>query len=137
MSSVLSVYLVAAIAAWLSAQLIKTGLQVAKTGKSGLGAFVKSGNMPSSHTAIMVALLVTLGFKDGVGSAIFAVTAVVTLVIVYDALNVRRAVGEQGKVLKELSPKTKFFTAEGHKISEVIAGAILGVIVALVVLQIL
>lgn len=137
MSSWISVYLFAALSAWLMAQIIKTVIQIIKSGRGGLAAFVQSGNMPSSHTATMVALLVTIGARDGMGSALFALCAVVTGVVVYDALNVRRAVGEQGIVLKGIAPKARFFSAIGHKPTEVIAGAILGLAVAYTVLQIL
>ena len=46
----------------------------------------------------MVALTTVIGFHDGWGSAVFAIAAATTLVIIYDATHVRRAVGEQGRL---------------------------------------
>jgi acid phosphatase family membrane protein YuiD len=99
--------------------------------------FLRSGSMPSSHSSITVALLTVVGVKLGVGSPEFGIIFVLTAIVIYDALNVRRSVGEQGAVLKLLAPEKTFFSAIGHRPIEVIAGAGLGLIVAMVMLQIL
>lgn len=133
-----SIYWVAPIAAWLVAQLIKVVIAMGKGNRSGLKTtFLSSGNMPSSHSAITIALLVVVAVRDGLHSATFGIAFVLTSIVIYDALNVRRAVGEQGEVLKELAGKRTFYRAMGHKPTEVIVGAIIGVGVAACLLQIL
>lgn len=92
-----------------------------------------TGDMPSVHTAVATSLLMSLGFVEGVGSAVFAVGAVWALFIIYDSLNVRRAVGEQGGVILKLielsrAPKEerdmiKVREVLGHTPLEVLAGA--------------
>lgn len=92
-----------------------------------------TGDMPSVHTAVAVSLLVSLGFVEGVDSAIFAIGAAWAAFIVYDSFNVRRAVGEQGGVIMKLielskAPKDqrdliKVREVLGHTPLEVLAGA--------------
>jgi acid phosphatase family membrane protein YuiD len=68
---------------------------------------------------------------------VFGVAFVFTTIVLYDALNVRRSVGEQGVVLQELARGKTFFTSVGHRPIEVVAGSLIGVVVAAVMLQIL
>ena len=133
-----SIYWAAPIAAWLVAQLVKILIAIIKKDRSEpIPTLVSSGSMPSSHSAITMALLVVIGAKQGIGTAEFGIAFVVTCVVIYDALNVRRAVGEQGQVLKTLAKSVPFYTAKGHPPTEVIAGAALGIAVAFGLLQIL
>ncbi len=136
----LSSYLVAPLVAWALAQTLKYLLEARKAGSfRDLSQFYKSGNMPSSHSALMISLLTVIGIKDGIGSALFATVAVLSLIVIYDAVNVRRAVGEQGPILMELAKKAglkpTFHLAMGHRITEVTAGAVLGLLTGVVVLQ--
>lgn len=145
-----SPYLWAALAAYFIGQLTKVSIFAASGKRVTLRDFFSSGNMPSTHAASTVALTVVVGMHEGFGSAVFAVAAMLTMVICYDAMHVRRAVGEQGMVqmylLEKLSAKdrtaitsmlqkktgrnTKFaYFSRGHLPEEVIAGAILGLLV--------
>lgn len=141
MESWLSLYIAAPVLAWLVAQFIKLLLAIKeKSHSKDVSILFRSGDMPSSHTATMLALVTTVGYTEGINSAVFGVAAVLTAVVIYDALNVRRAVGEQGEVVKELADaskiKKKFYMAEGHKPLEVVAGAAVGVLSAVVILYI-
>lgn len=134
-----SVYLVSAGAAWSAAQLIKLAL-AAQRSKSvrNLSFLYESGKMPSAHTATVVALAVSVGISEGMGSGVFATATVLSLVVMYDALMVRRSSGEQGVIVEKLrkdhlSDHPSAHVAIGHKPLEVAAGAALGVVVALVV----
>lgn len=140
MSEASWVYIAAPVAAWLLAQAIKVGVAASK-GNKDLGVFFQSGNMPSSHTAITLALLTVLAVRVGFDSALFGTAAIFTAIIIYDAVNVRRAVGEQGEVLKSLvklsDKKATFYTAHGHRLEDVAVGAAIGIGCAFAVLQIL
>lgn len=142
-NTVLSIYLVAPIIGWLSAHIVKFLLTLIASGgkERSLGIFLKAGGMPSSHSAVMISLLTVIGARQGVGSAIFGVAFAVSAIIIYDALNVRRAVGEQGDVLRKVAAHTKvedrFYTAYGHTLPEVIVGALLGLLMGWILLQIL
>lgn len=134
----LSIYWVAPIAAWLAAQLAKVVIAgVRGEWRGSRPTFFTSGNMPSSHSSITFAMLTAIAVRDGLDTAAFGVAFVVTSIVIYDALNVRRAVGEQGEVLRSLAQGQPFFTAVGHKPTEVIAGALVGALVAVLLLQIL
>ena len=96
----------------------------------------KSGGMPSGHTAGCIAGCVLLGLSYGWDSIYFALCACFTALIIYDAVNMRYAVGEQGRVMNEMIKKDKDLSkvkpvklVEGHTVPEVIGGIILGIIV--------
>ncbi len=134
--------------AWLIAQFIKFGVKAMK-GDVNLKYFVKSGNMPSVHTSIVVALVVTVAFVEGVSSTFFGTALVLAMIVIYDALGVRRAVGEQGTLLERLlqlqKDRINRVTSRGEKINlievlghtplEVAAGAAVGLIVSLLLMN--
>src|SRR5262245_52637640 len=97
----ISIYVAAPIAGWFCAHVVKFVIALVKSGgkKIDWGIFFKAGGMPSSHSAVMVATLTVIGARQGVESALFGLGVAVTAVLIYDALNVRRSVGEQGDVL--------------------------------------
>lgn len=129
----------AAFLSWFSAQLIKVILSFFNGGKVDVSRFTGSGGMPSSHSSTMLALTTAICITNGYHSAEFAVAFVMSTVVMYDATGVRRAAGEQAKILNYMMEhwnKTtpKMFTKDlkellGHTPVEVIAGAILGIIV--------
>ncbi len=152
---VFSPYLIAAALGYFVAQFIKTLIVGSKQHKFHWRQFFQSGSMPSSHSATVVALTTVIGLTDGFGSAIFAMAAIMTVVVIYDATHVRRAVGEQGEVLRaiidrdarqekeiaRLTPEddrpgrklVKPYFSRGHKPIEVFVGAILGALIGLAV----
>ena len=72
------------------------------TRKWDLQRAVSSGGMPSSHTALIVGVTSATGVQEGIGSSIFALCLVVTLIVSYDAAGVRRAAGKHAAVLNAL-----------------------------------
>lgn len=143
MNSWLSIYLIAPLAGWFCAHVIKFLLNLIGSGgkRHDLAIFLRAGGMPSSHSAVTVAALTVVGARQGVGSAIFGLAAVVTAIVIYDAINVRRSVGEQGDVLRKVIAHVKlderFRIAYGHTFPEVIVGVIVGFVVGVIMLQIL
>ncbi len=98
-----------------------------------------SGGMPSAHSASVVALLVAIGYHEGVDSAIFALSVVFGSIVIYDAVMVRYSSGNQGDALNQIIktdyPKIKpLKIAHGHTILEAIVGALIGTVVATVVI---
>lgn len=138
-----SIYLMALLFGWLTAHIVKFVITLFASGgkQHSLSIFVKAGGMPSSHTAIVVAMLTVIGARQGVGSAIFGLAATLAVIVIYDALNVRRSTGEQADVLRKVAAHTKvdarFYTAYGHTWPEVVGGVAVGLAVAYVLLQIL
>lgn len=133
---------VAFVVAWFVAQVWKTIAGIwggRKTQqKMDLGAFIdyfsRSGGMPSGHSASMSALTLYFGLAAGFNSNIFILSLATTIIVIYDAIHVRYAVGEQGKALNKLLAKNgqkALPVVEGHTIAQVAVGVILGVLVAL------
>lgn len=98
--------------------------------------FTPSGGMPSAHSATVTALATILGLRLGVESPVFAVALLMAAVVMYDAVMVRFSSGEQGETilsilshLKTSIPRPK--VAKGHTVPEVMAGAAIGAVVAL------
>ncbi len=139
MNAIISPYLIAIALGWIVAQGLKYVFVVIRTGKAGnLRQLYLSGNMPSAHTATVVALATTVGLYEGFDSAVFAVAALLAGIVMYDAIMVRRSSGEQGVAIQELiklgHAKIKLpRAAKGHNPSEVLVGMLLGIIIGLVV----
>lgn len=134
-----SPYLLAIILGWLAAHSIKYLIgSISTRNFRNFRHFYTSGNMPSSHSATTVALVTVVAFIDGTQSAAFAIAAMLAMVVMYDAVMVRRSSGEQGVALRQLLTEQKSTIllprmAKGHTPLEVLAGVILGVVVGLVV----
>jgi len=103
------------------------------------------GHMPSAHTAFIVSLLVSVGHYSGIDSGVFAVATILAVIVIDDAVRLRMYMGDQGRYLNMLIRQLPLDEKEfprlkeriGHKISEVIAGGILGFILALIFIAIL
>lgn len=127
----MSVYILAPLLAWLLAQGTKVALYKAQ-GRSVRKTITSSGGMPSAHSALVISVTTVIAVRDGLQSPLFALAAVLALITIYDAVNVRRAVGEQGDVLKGLvkNKPLQFKRAAGHTLPEVFAGVIVGIVAA-------
>jgi acid phosphatase family membrane protein YuiD len=96
-----------------------------------------AGGMPSSHTASIVCITAMIGKKYGITDPYFAFCGTVSLIVMYDAAGVRRAVGKQAKLLneilsdKKLSNEKKLQEMMGHTPFQVIMGFVFGLIVGI------
>ncbi len=135
----MSLYLISAILAWLAAQLAKYAVNIStKKTVSRKRLLYLSGGMPSAHSATTMSMAAYIGLADGIGSGLFGVASLLAAVTMYDAMMVRRSVGEHGKIIEDLAKHTNFKSkipsvVKGHNPLEVIAGAILGVAIGAVV----
>lgn len=135
----ISPYIISFAIAWLVAHTIKFAISLYKKEQyTFISRLFMSGGMPSSHSATTVALATIIGLVDGYGSGLFAVAALFSIIVMYDALKVRRSSGEQGIALRQLIKEQKSEVklprvALGHTPAEVLVGASIGVVVAIVV----
>ena len=135
----ISPYIWAIIAGWIVAQGLKYVVVAIKTKSlKHLRQLYLSGNMPSAHSATAISLLTVIGLKDGLESGLFGLAALFSAIVLYDAMMVRRSVGEQGKAIQQLikAEKAKIAlprAAKGHTPLEVFVGSILGLLIGLVV----
>ena len=139
MEQIVSPYILAIVSAWVLAHIIKYSIARLRGKRLDLThqLFI-SGGMPSSHAATSVAVWVVVLLREGYRSAIFGLATLVVLIVCYDAVKVRRSVGEQGNAIQEIIKKTNVKvnvprSAQGHTPLEVIAGSILGCVIGLVV----
>ncbi|MEG1662177.1 MAG: divergent PAP2 family protein, partial [Clostridiales bacterium] len=102
-----------------------------------------AGGMPSSHAAAVCALLTAIIYEYGTGSVAFAITAVLTVIVLHDARGVRLETGKQAQVLNTIInslhdldfralQEIKLKELVGHTPSQVAIGAIIGVGIALI-----
>lgn len=98
------------------------------------GKWFEHGGMPSSHSAFVTSLLIVVWMIDGMQSTAFTISVVFAGIVWYDALFVRRAVGNQAKMLNSLQQIEKFPERIGHSFLEVVGGIVFGTIMTLLVL---
>ncbi len=129
-----------AILSWFIAQLIKVILTLLQERRLDLSKFWTSGGMPSSHSAFVVALAMKTGQMHGFDSVYFAISTVMSFVVMYDAANVRLEAGKQAAVINQiievlenpnLNPEERLKEILGHTPLQVLAGGVLGCLVAL------
>ncbi len=102
----------------------------------------KTGGMPSSHSALVVALCTAIGFSRGTGSELFVLSLFFALIVIRDAMGVRRSAGLQAKALNMLGERTakrlKFRfkpvkEIHGHTLPQVVVGSLMGFFIALAI----
>ena len=83
-------------------------------------------------------LAVTSGIEYGCGSPVFAVCVILAIIVMHDAMGVRREAGRHAKAINELlemlsseqEPEAKLKEFLGHSPLQVCCGAVLGLAVA-------
>lgn len=138
--------LISAVSGWLIAQVLKTIIHFYFTKQFVAERLVGSGGMPSCHSATVCSLATAAGIEYGLGSFEFAVATIFAIVVMYDAIGVRRETGIQAKIInemmevfssmnKELSTEEKLKELVGHTPLQVLIGAILGILIAVIVMN--
>lgn len=134
--------------AWAIAQIIKTIIDFSFTKKINLERMVGSGGMPSCHSATVSSLATICLLTYGASSFEFAISAMLAIIVMYDARGVRRETGTQAVIINEIMEylsnplddryKDPEFSQEklkeliGHTPLQVLCGATLGIIIAIV-----
>ena len=140
--------LIAAFFGWLTAQVLKTIIYVLVNKEFNVERLLGDGGMPSSHSATVMALVTSTAFFHGFSSFEFAIAGVMALIVMHDAMGVRRETGKQAKVINnmmewfkemdsDITPEQKLKEFVGHNPLQVFFGAILGIIVGFVICNIL
>ncbi len=136
--------LIVPIVAWLLAQILKTLINAAVNKTFNLSRLVGDGGMPSAHSATVMSLAVVAGYNAGFDSALFALAMIFAVVVMHDALGVRRETGKQAVSIMQMVEIINNYIVEkdeeikveklkvlvGHTPLQVVAGAILGTVVA-------
>lgn len=126
--------------AWLIAQICKMINAYLSTKRLDFHYFVSVGGMPSAHSAMASGLCCSLGLKEGFDSSVFVLSLGLAIIIMFDAATVRRAAGQQARILNEIIdyirkqhmfPDKKLAELLGHTRLEVFLGLIIGILTAI------
>lgn len=126
------------------AQALKLPVEFAAKGKWHWSTLLRTGGMPSSHSAGVASLATYIALKKGVPAIDFAISSLFGLIVMYDAMGIRRHAGEMAVELNDLDEKVERLANEhpgvyhrkrekelkeelGHMPLEVMAGALLGI----------
>ena len=129
--------LIAAILGWCIAQILKVIYILITERRFDIERIVGAGGMPSSHSAFVCALTTAVGLNEGFDSSFFAISFVLSFIVMYDASGVRKAAGEHAKVINDLQElihkEVPVYLKEllGNTRLEVIVGALLGIAIGL------
>jgi acid phosphatase family membrane protein YuiD len=133
-------YLLAPVVAWTIAQAAKVILTSFRQRRLNLRVLAQTGGMPSSHSAIVMALTTAIGKYAGPTTPQFAIALIFSFVVMYDAAGLRRAAGRQAAVLNRLVEdlvhmrgvqEARLRELLGHTPTEVLVGALIGLVVGL------
>ena len=136
--------LIAGLLGWISAQILKAIIYVIINREFRIERLFGDGGMPSGHSATVTAVALSTGLTCGFDSPVFAVAFIMAIIVMHDAMGVRLETGKQAKVINDMletfqklgrtdipaEQQLKEFV--GHTPIQVVAGAVLGVVVALI-----
>ena len=133
--------LVNALYAWLAAQILKTIIYAVVNKSLDFQRLFGDGGMPSGHSATVTALATTAALDYGLASPIVAVSFILAIIVMHDAMGVRLEAGKHAKAINELmemlssdrlAPEEKLQEFLGHTPLQVLFGAILGFVISLI-----
>ncbi|MCY8975529.1 divergent PAP2 family protein [Bacillus atrophaeus] len=144
--------LLSSLAAIVFAQVVKVPIQFIVSRRLDWSLVTSTGGMPSSHSAAVTALSTGVALEHGLGSSLFAVSAIFAVITMFDATGVRRHAGEQATVINKLVIDFNRFVSEakdfqkaeekekqnklkellGHQPIEVFFGGLTGILLTLI-----
>ena len=127
---------------WFVIQSFKVITDLVKNKKFNVKRIIGAGGMPSSHSAVVCSLASCIGKEYGFDSGIFALSAIMAFIVMYDAAGIRRAAGKQAIILNKIletpglttvEVQEKLIEALGHTPAQVFVGALVGIIAGILV----
>ena len=145
--------LLAALFGIIFAQFVKIPIKFIITRKLDWKLMTSTGGMPSSHSAAVTSLTTAIAYEEGLGSPIFAVSAIFAVIVMFDATGIRFQAGQQAVIINQMRIDFQTFVQEakgwqqkdekqkikelktllGHKPNEVFAGAVTGILISVVI----
>jgi acid phosphatase family membrane protein YuiD len=131
--------LIAALIAWGIAQTLKVPIEYLQTHRWNWALLVEAGGMPSSHSALIVAITHAIGLSVGFSTALYALAFAISMIVIYDATGIRRQAGKHAELInamiKDLAAGNPLKQEQlrevlGHTPVEALGGILLGLIVA-------
>jgi uncharacterized protein len=122
-------YVMAPFTGWLIAGSLKFAINCLRSGRL-VWDQIGLGGLPSNHTAVVSSTAVLIGLREGVNTALFAIAVTLAIIVILDALNLRREVGAHAAALNELlrgdAKRQPLREHVGHRQVEVLMGLLVG-----------
>ena len=132
--------------AWFVAQLFKVLINGIMNKSFSPERLIGDGGMPSGHSATVMSLAMVCGFSCGFASVEFGISMILAVIVMHDALGVRRETGKQAVSIIEMAEIINDYFAEkdekvkteklktlvGHTPLQVVCGALVGVVIAVI-----
>jgi acid phosphatase family membrane protein YuiD len=134
--------LIAGLVAWSIAQIVKVPLEYLHTHQWNWSLLFQAGGMPSSHSALVTSVSITIGLFDGFNTSLFALSAALAMIVIYDATGIRRQAGKHAELINAMirdlasghpMKEEQLKEVLGHTPLEALGGLLLGILVAQVV----
>ena len=137
-------YLIIGVSSWAIAQVVKLIIYWVVNKKFDIWRLFGDGGMPSGHSATVCSFATAGAFFHGFSSFEFAASFILAIIVCHDATGVRLETGKQAVVINQItsliekiadhkiSDDVKLKEFVGHTITQVIVGAMLGIINALI-----
>ena len=135
--------LISAAVAWSIAQLVKLPIEYVRTRRWNWVLLFRAGGMPSSHSALVAAGAHAVGLTQGFGSALYAVSVILAVIVIYDATGIRRQAGLHAEMINAIVQdlveghplrEEKLREVLGHSPGEALVGLLLGLATAQVLI---
>ena len=131
---------------WIVAQILKVIINAIVNKKFSIDRLVGDGGMPSGHSATVTSLAVMCGFAKGFGSAECAIATIFAIIVMHDAMGVRRETGKQALSIITIAEALNDYLSEsdnhiktdklkvlvGHTPLQVVCGSLLGAAIAII-----
>lgn len=133
--------LLAALTAWFIAQILKVLIEFIMLKRWNWALLFQAGGMPSSHSAMVSAMALSIGLYMGFDLPVFAVASILAMIVIYDATGIRREAGRQAVLINtiieeiakgKLSQHKRLKEVLGHTPGEAILGTLLGLVISLI-----
>jgi uncharacterized protein len=132
---------------------VKIPIHFLLNGKLDWKLMTSTGGMPSSHSAAVTSLTTAIAYESGLGSPLFAVSAIFAIIVMFDATGIRYQAGQQALIINQMRLDFQTFVQEakgwqqkdgqqkiqelktllGHKPNEVFAGAVTGILISVII----
>ena len=128
--------------AWAVAQVLKTIIYGLVHKEIRWERLFGDGGMPSGHSATVSAMATAAGMRYGLDTFEFAITCMMAIIVMHDAMGVRLETGKQAKLINEIVETFKTMNGKtlaeeklkefvGHTPLQVLMGAILGIAIGI------
>ena len=129
------IYILIPAVAYLGATVLKACIYLIK-GQFSISRTLGTGGMPSGHSALVSSLATAIGISEWVDSPLFAMCLIFSAIVIYDAMNIRFQSGLHAKAINTFTKRQeKFNESLGHLPTEALAGSMLGILVAVILMQ--